>query len=123
MTVHKQALFMPGRKAIALLSVAIAVFMLTTLQSECCYASGFNGEEVEVGGILQTLALGGGAVGIAWSGLEYAYGDEQKSRKAKARIIAIGIATAAVFALPAVIRMAQSLFQSGAWSPDHLTTK
>lgn len=114
---------MPVRKAIALLSVAIATLILTSLLSEYCYASGFNGEEAEVGGILQTLALGGGAVGLAWSGLEYAYGDEQKSRKAKARIIAIVIATAAVFALPAVIRMAQSLFQSGAWSPDHLTTK
>lgn len=120
---QKQALYMPLRKNIALLSVAAAAFVLTVLQSECCYASGFNGEEAEVGRILQTLALGGGAVGLAWSGLEYAYGDEQKSRKAKARMIAIVIATAAVFALPAVIRMAQSLFQSGAWSPDHLTTK
>ena len=69
------------------------------------------------------MALGGGAVGLAWSGLEYAYGDEQKARKAKARMVAIAIATAAVFALPAVIRTAQDLFQSGAWSPDHLTTK
>lgn len=123
MTGHKQALVMPVRRAIALLSVAIAALILTSLASEYCYASGFNGEEAEVGSILQTLALGGGAVGLAWSGLEYAYGDEQKSRKAKARIVAIVIATAAVFALPAVIRMAQSLFQSGAWSPDHLTTK
>ena len=91
--------------------------------SEPCYASGFNGEEANVGSIIQTLALGGGAVGLAWSGLEYAYGDEQKARKAKARMVAIAIATAAVFALPAVVRTAQDLFQSGAWSPDHLTTK
>lgn len=111
------------KNTIALISVAAAAFILTSLLSERCFASGFNGEEAEVGSILQTLALGGGAVGLAWSGLEYAYGDEQRSRKAKARIIAIIIATAAVFALPAVVRMAQSLFQSGAWSPDHLTTK
>lgn len=111
------------KEALAALLTLCAVFTLTAMLSEPCYASGFNGEESNVGSIIQTLALGGGAVGLAWSGLEFAYGDEQKSRRAKSRMIAILIATAAVFALPAVIRTAQSLFQSGAWSPDHLTTK
>ena len=113
----------PGKRMAAVLSLLYAVFVLSGLLSEPCYASGFNGEEANVGSIIQALALGGGAVGLAWSGLEYAYGDEQKARKAKARMVAIAIATAAVFALPAVVRTAQDLFQSGAWSPDHLTTK
>ena len=111
------------KKAVAALSVIYAFFVLSGLLSEPCYASGFNGEETNIGSIIQALALGGGAVGLAWSGLEYAYGDEQKARKAKARMVAIAIATAAVFALPAVVRTAQDLFQSSAWSPDHLTTK
>ncbi len=101
----------------------IISFIFAAITSEKCYASGFSGEEANVGSILQTLALCGGAVGLAWSGIEYAWGDEQKSARAKARMILIIIATAAVFALPAVIRTAQELFQTGAWSPDHLTTK
>ena len=113
----------PRKRMAAVLSLLYAVFVLSGLLSEPCYASGFNGEEANVGSIIQALALGGGAVGLAWSGLEYAYGDEQKARKAKARMVAIAIATAAVFALPAVVRTAQDLFQSSAWSPDHLTTK
>ena len=111
------------KETLAALLMRYAVFTLTAMLSEPCYASGFNGEESNVGSIIQALALGGGAVGLAWSGLEFAYGDEQKSRRAKSRMIAILIATAAVFALPAVIRTAQSLFQAGAWSPDHLTAK
>ena len=113
----------PGKRMAAVLSVFYAFFFFSVLLSEPCYASGFNGEETNIGSIIQALALGGGAVGLAWSGLEYAYGDEQKARKAKARMVAIAIATAAVFALPAVVRTAQDLFQSSAWSPDHLTTK
>ena len=111
------------KKVMAAILRIYAMAVLTVVLSENCYASGFNGEESNVGSILQTLALGGGAVGLAWSGLEFAYGDEQKSRRAKSRMIVILIATAAVFALPAVIRTAQSLFQSGAWSPEHLDTK
>jgi hypothetical protein len=111
------------KEVLAVLLMVSASFVLTAGFSEHCYASGFNGEESNVGSIIQTLALGGGAVGLAWSGLEFAYGDEQKSAKAKSRMIIILVATAAVFALPAVIRTAQSLFQSDAWSPDHLTTK
>lgn len=111
------------REALAVFLTVFAAFVLTAGFSEHCYASGFNGEESNVGSIIQTMAFGGGAVGLAWSGLEFAYGDEQKSAKARSRMIIILIATAAVFALPAVIRSAQSLFQAGAWSPDHLTTK
>ena len=120
---NSPVIFQVSRKLIAAVLVLFAGFALTALFSERCYASGFNGEEANVGGIIQTLALGGGAIGLAWSGLEFAYGDEQKSSRAKSRMIIILIATAAVFALPAVIRTAQNLFQSGAWSPDHLTTK
>ena len=113
----------PGKRMAAVLSLIYAFFVLSGLLSEPCYASGFNVEETNIGSIIQALALGGGAVGLAWSGLEFAYGDEQKARKAKARMVAIAIATAAVFALRAVVRTAQDLFRSGAWSPDHLTTK
>ena len=110
------------KEALAVLLTVFAAFVMTAGFSEHCYASGFNGEESSVGSIIQTLALGGGAVGLAWSGLEFAYGDEQRAKKAKTRMILIVVATAAVFALPAVVNMAQSLFEGGAWSPDHLST-
>ena len=117
--------FHPGRikRITATVVFFHAIILLMAIASEPCYASGFNGEEANIGSIIQTLALGGGAVGLAWSGIEYAYGDEQKSARAKSRMVVILVATAAVFALPSVIRMAQSLFQAGAWSPDHLTAK
>lgn len=111
------------KEAVSRTAWIILLFLFTAITSEKCYASGFNGEETNVGSIIQTLALCGGAVGLAWSGIEFALGDEQKSARAKARMVLIIIATAAVFALPAVIRTAQELFQAGAWSPDHLTTK
>ena len=110
------------KRAVALTAQMLLVLVWVVVNSETCYASGFNGEEANIGGIFQTLALSGGAVGLAWSGIEFACGDEQKSAKAKSRMIIIIIATAAVFALPAVIRNAQELFSAGAWSPDHLTT-
>ena len=110
-------------KAATVSVMLLASLMLLAAVSEDCYAAGFNGEEANIGSIFQTLALCGGAVGLAWSGIEFAYGDEQKSSRAKSRMVIIIIATAAVFALPAVIRAAQGLFQSGAWSPDHLSTK
>ena len=109
------------RTAVSALFLAVLIFVAAV--SEECYAAGFNGEETNIGSIIQTLALCGGAVGLAWSGIEFAYGDEQKSSRAKSRMIVIIIATAAVFALPSVIHAAQGLFQSGAWSPDHLSTR
>ena len=110
------------RKVILAVILIFASGTLTGLFSERCYASGFDGEEANIGNIIQALALGGGAVGLAWSGIEFAYGDEQRASKAKTRMITIIIATAAVFALPYVIRMAQEMFESGAWSPNHLNT-
>ena len=111
------------KRTAAITAQMLLILVLTVITSETCYASGFNGEEANIGRIVQTLALSGGAVGLAWSGIEFACGDEQKSARAKSRMIIIIIATAAVFALPAVIRSAQELFSAGAWSPDHLTTK
>ena len=111
------------KRTAAVIILLLAALILTAAVSEPCYASGLNGEEANVGSIIQTLALCGGAVGLAWSGIEFAYGDEQKSSRAKSRMVVIIIATAAVFALPAVIRTAQGIFQAGAWSPEHLASK
>ena len=48
-----------------------------------------------VGNIIQKLAVCGGALGLAFSGIELAYGDEQTAAKAKKKIIVIIAATSA----------------------------
>ena len=52
------------KKVMAAILIIYAMAVLTVVLSENCYASGFNGEESNVGSILQTLALGGGAVNL-----------------------------------------------------------
>ena len=76
----------------------------------------------EAGSIIQRMTLCGGALGIAFSGIELAYGNEQAATKAKTRIFLILAATAAVFLLPYAIRMGQSLAAGSAWSPGHFGT-
>ena len=74
----------------------------------------------EAGSIIQTLALAGGAVGLAWCGIEYAYGSEDTSRRAKAKAIAIVAAVAGVFLLPLFIRLGKSIGGQFKWSPRNL---
>ena len=80
----------------------------------------WNTATVDAGKILQRLALVGGSVGLAWCGIEFAYGSEETSRKAKAKAIAIVVAAAAMFALPYFIRLGKSIGSQYKWDPSHL---
>lgn len=107
-----------GRRTGRLLAAVCAFFAVTAL-SPCAYA-GFGSEMSGAGSIIQRLAVCGGALGLAFSGFELAYGDEQTAAKAKKKIVVILAATAAVFALPMVIRWAQGIAAGSAWSPHNM---
>ena len=95
-----------------------AAYAAVSLLAPAAYASGFSGEMPTIGRIIQVLAFSLGAVGIAWSAIEYAISSGNKADKAKSRIIYILFATVAVMLLPAVIQAAQAFFTQYAWSPD-----
>lgn len=98
------------------------VVMIIFLEPQVVYADGFGNDLSEAGSIIQRLALCGGALGVAFSGIELAYGNEQTAAKAKTRIFLILAATAAVFLLPYAIHMGQGLAADSAWSPGHFGT-
>lgn len=102
--------------------ILILAIIIIFSESQVVYADGFGNDLSEAGSIIQRLALCGGALGVAFSGIELAYGNEQTATKAKTRIFLILAATAAVFLLPYAIRMGQSLAAGSAWSPGHFGT-
>ena len=108
------------RKAVLNMIIRICIIMIIFLKPQVAHADGFGNDLSEAGNIIQRLALCGGALGVAFSGIEIAYGNEQTAAKAKTRIFLILAATAAVFLLPYAIRMGQSLASGSAWSPEHL---
>ncbi len=108
------------RKAALNMIIRICIIMIIFLKPQVAHADGFGNDLSEAGNIIQRLALCGGALGVAFSGIEIAYGNEQTAAKAKTRIFLIIAATAAVFLLPYAIRMGQSLASGSAWSPEHL---
>ena len=108
------------RKAVLNMIIRICIIMIIFLKPQVAHADGFGNDLSEAGNIIQRLALCGGALGVAFSGIEIAYGNEQTAAKAKTRIFLIIAATAAVFLLPYAIRMGQSLASGSAWSPEHL---
>ena len=70
--------------------------------------------------ILQTLALTGGAVGIAFCGMEYALGSDQTASKAISKAFIIFAAVAALFMLPSVVRLGISVVSNLKWDPSSL---
>ena len=102
----------------SMLAAACTIFAVVVLAPDA-YA-GFGSEMSNVGSIIQKLAVCGGALGLAFSGMELAYGDEQTAAKAKKKIVVILAATAAVFALPMVIQWAQGIASGSAWSPQNM---
>lgn len=98
---------------------AVSAILAVIILSPNAYA-GFGAEMNNVGSIIQKLAVCGGALGLAFSAIELAYGDEQTAAKAKKKIVVIIAATAAVFALPLVIQWAQGVASGSAWSPQNM---
>ena len=108
------------RKSIAGSMLAAACTLLAVVAMSPDAYAGFGSEMNNVGNIIQKLAVCGGALGLAFSGMELAYGDEQTAAKAKKKIIVIIAATAAVFALPMVIQWAQGIASGSAWAPQNM---
>ena len=109
-----------SRKSIAGSMLAAACTLLAVVAMSPDAYAGFGSEMSNVGSIIQKLAVCGGALGLAFSGMELAYGDEQTAAKAKKKIIVIIAATAAVFALPMVIQWAQGIASGSAWAPQNM---
>ena len=109
-----------SRTSIAGSMLAAACTLLAVVAMSPDAYAGFGSEMSNVGSIIQKLAVCGGALGLAFSGMELAYGDEQTAAKAKRKIIVIIAATAAVFALPMVIQWAQGIASGSAWSPQNM---
>ena len=105
-------------KVISMLAAACTLLAVVAMSPDA-YA-GFGSEMSNVGSIIQKLAVCGGALGLAFSGMELAYGDEQTAAKAKKKIVVILAATAAVFALPMVIQWAQGIASGSAWAPQNM---
>ncbi len=80
----------------------------------------WSARTAEAGVILQTLALTGGAVGLAWCGIEYMLGSEDAARRVRAKALMLLAATAAVFALPYFIRLGREAGLRWQWSPGSL---
>ena len=108
-----------GKNTIISIITAVCTILAVVVLAPDAYA-GFGSEMNNVGNIIQKLAVCGGALGLAFSGMELAYGDEQTAAKAKRKIIVIIAATAAVFALPMVIQWAQGIASGSAWSPQNM---
>ena len=107
------------RKTVSNWLVVVSTLAIVLSLSPDAYA-GFGSEMSNAGAIIQKLAVCGGAIGLAFSGIELAYGDEQTAAKAKKKIVIIIAATAAVFALPMVIHWAQGIASGSAWSPNNM---
>ena len=75
---------------------------------------------LEVGKIYETLTFSGGAIGLAWCGIEYTYGSEEVARKAKTKALIIAGATVALFLLPYFIKMGMQVGRAKSWSPESL---
>ena len=108
-----------GKNTIISIIIAVCTILAVVVLAPDAYA-GFGSEMNNVGNIIQKLAVCGGALGLAFSGMELAYGDEQTAAKAKKKIIVIIAATAAVFALPMVIQWAQGIASGSAWAPQNM---
>ena len=105
------------KKASRCIFLMFVAYAAVSLFAPAAYASGFGEEIYNIGRIIQVLAFSLGAVGIAWSGIEYAISSGSKADKAKSRIIYILFATVAVMLLPTVIQVGKAIFEAGAWSP------
>ena len=107
-----------ARKYLIIMVICISLSVIPAYAESA--GEGWSGTVVEAGSIIQTLSLTGGAVGLAWCGIEYAYGSEETSRRAKSKAIVIVSAVAAVFALPFFIRLGISVGSQFKWSPRNL---
>ena len=106
------------RRFCSLAAAVCSLFAVLALSPDAF--AGFGSEMSTIGSIVQKLAVCGGALGLAFSGLELAYGDEQTAARAKKKIVVIIAATGAVFALPMVIQWAQGIAAGSAWSPQNM---
>lgn len=109
------------KKLVCIVLISMIAFCASvSIASAESVSSEWGARATEAGSIIQTLALAGGAVGLAWCGIEYAYGSEDTSRRAKAKAIAIVAAVAGVFLLPLFIRLGKSIGSQFKWSPRSL---
>lgn len=70
--------------------------------------------------VLHIVALGGGAVGLTWCGIEYAYGNEDVARKAQSRAVIIAVSVIAIYLLPYVIKAGANVLRAYKWDPASL---
>ena len=109
------------KKLVCIVLISMIAFCASvSIASAESVSSEWGAMATEAGSIIQTLALAGGAVGLAWCEIEYAYGSEDTSRRAKAKAIAIVAAVAGVFLLPFFIRLGKSIGSQFKWSPRSL---
>ena len=98
--------------------IAVAAFSPVAFADAALSPTGFGAaNEMAIGRILTRLGLVFGALGLAWSGVEYAISSGDKADKAKSRMIMIGIATAALLLLPTVVNFALAQFSATGWTP------
>ena len=112
-----------SKKLLLCACIFVAMIYSTLLFCPFAYADtglgngGFGNDMVNIGRIIQGAGLAFGALGLAWSGVEYSIASGARADKAKSRMIMIGIAVAAIVVLPTVIHMALNLFSSTGWTP------
>ena len=101
--------------AVALMSVSFAFANNPTA------VNGEWGTYIEnLGNIIHWVALTGGAVGLAWCGVEYAYGNEETSNKAKAKAFIIFASVGALYILPYIVELGMEVAQRYKWNPSQL---
>lgn len=82
------------------------------------YEARWSAYGAKTGKILKTLAMAGGALGIAYCAIfEYMLGDESTASKGLNKILMIIGAEIAIFILPYIIDMVRSGNGMNAWTP------
>lgn len=101
--------------------IVCACLSIASASIHTVFADGWGGAQLnDAFSIIQTVALAGGAVGIAYCGIQYMLGNEQESSKALSRGLLILGGVIAVYMLPIVVQWGKSIGQSLKWNPKSL---
>jgi hypothetical protein len=75
-----------------------------------------------IGVTIQRAGLAIGAIGIAFCAIKFMWGNDQESAKAVRLAIYIGMAVAALYLLPAVMKLARQIGNGHKWDPSHVNS-
>lgn len=82
----------------------------------------YNSAVANIGVTIQRAGLAIGAVGISFCAIKFIWGNDQESAKAVRLAIYIGMAVAALYLLPAVMKLGRQIGRGHKWDPSHVSS-